>query len=95
MLELMPVIASFIGLFLAGANATFYVVMKFNDVKHLDEAVKRIDASVVIALEKADKELKEVSENCGKSTHRVEDEVYKLGERISTIEGNCKATHRT
>jgi hypothetical protein len=35
-----------ISLFLAGANCAIFAVIKFNDMKHIDEAVKRIEKAV-------------------------------------------------
>jgi len=40
-----PVLLS---LFIAGANCAIFAVIKFNDLKHIDEAVKRIEKAVDI-----------------------------------------------
>ena len=42
-MDILSVVASLGGLFLAGANIMIFCVVKFNDLKHLDEAVKRIE----------------------------------------------------
>jgi len=44
--EMLTLIASFSGLFIAGANATFWAICKFNDMKHLQADLKEIKESI-------------------------------------------------
>jgi uncharacterized protein YpiB (UPF0302 family) len=42
-MELISIIASLSGLFIAGANCAIFIIIKFNDMKHQEEALKRIE----------------------------------------------------
>lgn len=57
---------------IAGFNAAMFLVIKFNDMKHLAEDMKKL----VLAMEK------------------LGVKIELQGERISTIEGTCKANHK-
>jgi len=70
-METISIIASLGGLFLAGANVAIFCVVKFNDLKHQEESLARIE----------------------KGQLEMDKKVDKIGERISTIEGKCKANH--
>lgn len=41
--EVFTMWASFGGLFLAGANVAVFCIVKFNDLKHQEESLKRIE----------------------------------------------------
>ena len=45
-METIALIASFAGVFIAGANLMIFCVIKFNDLKHQEESLKRIEKSV-------------------------------------------------
>ena len=45
-METIALIASFTGVFIAGANLMIFCVIKFNDLKHQEESLKRIEKSV-------------------------------------------------
>jgi hypothetical protein len=44
--EVFTMWASFGGLFLAGANVAVFCIVKFNDLKHQEDALKRIEGSL-------------------------------------------------
>jgi len=46
--------ATYGSLFLAGANAAIFVIIKFNDLKHQDDALKRIEKTLDIMDKKLD-----------------------------------------
>lgn len=60
--EIFTMWASFGGLFLAGANVAVFCIVKFNDLKHQEDALKRIEKS----LENMDKKLDGTSERIAK-----------------------------
>jgi hypothetical protein len=70
-MEIISIIASLGGLFLAGANVAVFCIVKFNDLKHQEESLIRIE----------------------KGLSEMDKKVDKIGERIATIEGKCKANH--
>lgn len=70
-MDILAVAASCGALFLAGANVCVFMIMKFNDLAHLEKGLNAITSK----LDSMDKKLDS------------------QGERISTIEGKCKATH--
>jgi hypothetical protein len=45
-LELMRWIPSLIGLFIAGFNAAIFMIIKFNDLRHLENSVKELVATL-------------------------------------------------
>lgn len=57
--------------FVTGANAAFFIVMKFNDLVHLEKKVNEL----ISLIKDMDKKLDDKSE------------------RISKLEGKCKANH--
>ncbi len=69
--SIMSIIGIGISLLIAGFNAAIFVVIKFNDMVHLDKNLQEIKDSL--------KELDKKLDN--------------NAERISAIEGKCKATH--
>ena len=42
-MEIISIVASLGGLILAGANVMIFCVVKFNDLRHQEEALKRIE----------------------------------------------------
>lgn len=70
-MEIISIIASLGGLFLAGANVAVFCIVKFNDLKHQEESLTRIEKGLL----------------------EMDKKVDKIGERIATIEGKCKANH--
>ena len=52
MIELLKWIPSVLGLFLAGFNAAIFIVIKFNDLKHLEESVKDLTKTLTATNEK-------------------------------------------
>ena len=61
-MEMLNALASFGGLFLAGANVAIFCIVKFNDLKHQEEALHRIEKS----LENMDKKLDGTAERIAK-----------------------------
>jgi hypothetical protein len=51
-LELMRWIPSLIGLFIAGFNAAIFMIIKFNDLKHLETSVKELTKTLTETNEK-------------------------------------------
>ena len=45
-MEIISIIFSSLGLLCTGASAAFFVVVKFNDLKHQEEALKRIETNL-------------------------------------------------
>ena len=41
-MEIISIIASLAGLFIAGANCAIFCVIKFNDLRHLETSVKEL-----------------------------------------------------
>ncbi len=41
--EIIVMIASLSGLFIAGANATFWAITKFNDMSHIQKSLDRVE----------------------------------------------------
>jgi hypothetical protein len=42
----LALIASLSGLFIAGANCAIFVIIKFNDIKHISEDIREIKNSI-------------------------------------------------
>jgi len=61
-MELIATIASLSGLFIAGANCAIFVIIKFNDLRHQEESLKRIESY----LGEMDKKLDKTSERIAK-----------------------------
>ncbi len=60
--EMIIVLSSFGGLFLAGANVAVFCIVKFNDLRHQEESLRRIESS----LGEIDKKLDKTSERIAK-----------------------------
>ena len=45
-MELIATIASLSGLFIAGANCAIFIIIKFNDMKHIADDIKEIKNSI-------------------------------------------------
>jgi hypothetical protein len=41
-MEIISIVASLVGLFVAGANCAIFCIIKFNDLRHLEESVKEL-----------------------------------------------------
>jgi hypothetical protein len=54
-MEIIAIIASLSGLFIAGANAAFFIIVKFNDLKHVEERLVDIQRNITMIWEKLDK----------------------------------------
>lgn len=65
-METITLIASLSGLFLAGANVMIFCVIKFNDLKHQEESLKRIEASLGELNTKVDGSAERISKIEGK-----------------------------
>jgi hypothetical protein len=67
-MELISTIASFGGLFLAGANVMIFCIVKFNDLKHQEDALKRIEAGLGEIDKKLDNNAERIAKIEGKCT---------------------------
>jgi len=74
----LSLIGTGVTLLLAGFNAAIFIVIKFNDLKHLEASVK----GLVDTLKDTNKEIKETN-----------DKLDNNAERIAKIEGKCLANH--
>lgn len=59
-------------LIMAGFNAAMFLVIKFNDMKHLSQDMKELKILI----------------------DKIDNKIDSQGQRISTIEGTCKANHK-
>jgi hypothetical protein len=66
--EIVAIIASLGGLFLAGANVAIFCIVKFNDLKHQEDALKRIEQSLGAMDKKLDNNAERISKIEGKCT---------------------------
>ena len=57
-MELIPLVATLSGLFIAGANCAIFVIIKFNDMKHISDSIAEIKST----LSTIDKKLDNTSE---------------------------------
>jgi hypothetical protein len=69
-METIALIASLGGLFLAGANVMVFCVIKFNDLKHMQEALDRIEKNQTMIWEKLDKTTERVAKVEGRLAER-------------------------
>lgn len=65
-MELISIIASLSGLFIAGANCAIFIIIKFNDLKHQEETLKRIEEKLETMDKKGDKTAEKVATLEGK-----------------------------
>lgn len=65
-MELIAIISSLGALFIAGANLMIFMIIKFNDLKHLEESVKRIEKTCSEIWNKVDSTAERVSKIEGK-----------------------------
>ena len=59
--EIIVVVASLSGLFIAGANAAFWAITKFNDMSHIQKSLDRIEKNQTMMWEKVDQTAERVS----------------------------------
>ena len=60
-MEIISLIASLSGLFIAGANVMIFCIIKFNDLKHMQESLTRIERNQTMLWEKLDKTTERLS----------------------------------
>lgn len=65
-MDLISIIASLSGLFIAGANCAIFIIIKFNDLKHQEETLKRIETKLDVIDKKGDKTAEKVATLEGK-----------------------------
>ena len=65
-MELFTALASFGGLFLAGANVAIFCVVKFNDLSHLQKSQDEIKATLLSIDRKLDNTSERLSKQEGK-----------------------------
>jgi len=65
-MELISMLASFGGLFLAGANVAIFCVVKFNDLAHLQKSQEEIKAALLSIDKKLDNTAERLSKQEGK-----------------------------
>jgi len=65
-MELITMLASFGGLFLAGANVAIFCVVKFNDLSHLQKSQDEIKATLLSIDRKLDNTSERLSKQEGK-----------------------------
>jgi len=65
-MELISMLASLSGLFIAGANCAIFIIIKFNDMKHIADDIKEIKNSQMKTAEKLDNLSERVSNIEGK-----------------------------
>jgi len=65
-MELISMLASFGGLFLAGANVAIFCVVKFNDLAHLQKSKEEIKAALLSIDKKLDNTAERLSKQEGK-----------------------------
>lgn len=70
-MEVMTWVFNLIGVFAVGVNAAFFVVIKFNDMKHMGDDIKEIKEnihSLILKSEKNAEQLAEIKGRC-KANH--------------------------
>jgi peptidoglycan hydrolase CwlO-like protein len=67
-MEILAVVLSLSGVFLAGVNAAIFAIIKFNDLKHMQESLQRIEKKQTDMEEKLDS----VAERVSKVEGRIE-----------------------
>ena len=65
------IVSGLTGLFVAGGTCAFQIIIKFNDLKHQEASLVRIESKLTVMDSKLDKN----------------------AERLSNMEGKCKANH--
>ena len=60
-METLAILSSLGGLFLAGANVMVFCIVKFNDLKHMDATLGRIERNQTMIWEKLDKTTERLS----------------------------------
>jgi len=65
-MDFVPYVGTLVSLFLAGANVMIFCVVKFNDLKHQEESLKRIETTLGKMDEKTDNIAQRVSNIEGK-----------------------------
>ena len=71
-MEIISIVASLGGLILAGANVMIFCIVKFNDLKHQEESLKRIEKNQEGMDKKLDKFGERISTIEGKCAARHE-----------------------
>ena len=65
-MEMLAIVASCGSLILAGANAMIFCIVKFNDLKHQEESLKRIETCLGAMDAKLDKNSEKIAKIEGK-----------------------------
>ena len=65
-MELIATVASFAGLFLAGANVAIFCIVKFNDLIHLQKSQEEIKNMLLVMDKKLDNNAERISKVEGK-----------------------------
>ncbi len=73
-------------LLITGANAAFFIVIKFNDIFHLGKKVDELKKDMDEKMSELNKEFKDFRQ-C------AEKKLYDNAEKIGSIEGRCRANH--
>jgi hypothetical protein len=60
-MEIISIIASLSGLFIAGVNCAIFIIIKFNDLRHQEETLKRIETKLEVMDKKGDKTAEKVA----------------------------------
>jgi hypothetical protein len=64
--EIIPIVASLSGLFIAGANAAFWAITKFNDMSHIQKSLDRIEKLQIESDKKLDLNAERIAKIEGK-----------------------------
>jgi hypothetical protein len=67
-MEVISIISSLAGLFIAGANCAIFCVIKFNDLKHLETSVKELTDTLKETNNKLDGTAERIAKIEGKCT---------------------------
>jgi hypothetical protein len=70
-MDTMATIASFGGLFLAGANVMIFCIIKFNDLAHLQKSVEEIKQMIKDESNERKEVIKEVWNRVDSTTERI------------------------
>lgn len=70
---ILTIVASCTALFLAGGNACIWIIVKFNDLKHQEDSLRRIEAVLANMDQKHDRSIERISLIEGKciANHRI------------------------
>jgi len=65
-MELIPMVATLAGLFIAGANCAIFIIIKFNDMKHISDSIVEIKSTLSVIDKKLDNTSERISKQEGK-----------------------------